>query len=423
MANKIFKFSEIEKIDIINTNGMTPQQVYEKYKPDAFMNLALYDMASKENITYLKDENKQSGYLFSREGIGIKSDNQVIWCSKDTAYKDASIRDYVSGSPVVVKNGVKVKEWGNKYSSYVDGSHLRSALGFNKDGLILIATDTEITLDKLADDAIKYCNADYMINCDGGGSCHLQVGEEVIRKSGRANVSWVLIYLKKKEEGDPMSKHTVIIDIGHHENDSGAVSGTLREVDLNVSISKHLIADLEHHGVNVVVTTGTLADRVKKEHEVNPSYFVSIHNNSSKDHKGDGTEVLVYKNVYPIRTLAENILAEVVGQGLNNSRGIKERTDLYVLAKTICPAIIVECAFIDSKDVEAIDEEHERKAFGEAIAKGILKTLKIDYMANTKDTYYRVSVGSYKDKTNAEKILNEAKEKGFKDTFITAVEV
>ena len=31
---------------------------------------------------------------------------------------------------------------------------------------------------------------------------------------------------------------------------------------------------------------------------------------------------------------------------------------------------------------------------------------------------YKVCIGAYKDKDNADKILNEAKEKGFKDTYI-----
>lgn len=228
--------------------------------------------------------------------------------------------------------------------------------------------------------------------------------------------------LKKVESGDDMIyKKTVIVDIGHHENDSGAVNGTLREVDLNVSIAKHLIADLERHGVKVVVTAGTLQNRVKVEHEVNPSYFISIHNNSGG---GDGSEVLVYENVHPQKALAQNILNEIVDKGLNNSRGIKQRKDIYVLSKTNCPSVLVECAFIDTKDVEDIDTELERKEFGKAIARGILRTLEIDYVEESvKDTYYRVCLGSYKEKNNADKILKDAKDKGFKDAFIAAVEV
>ena len=39
-----------------------------------------------------------------------------------------------------------------------------------------------------------------------------------------------------------------------------------------------------------------------------------------------------------------------------------------------------------------------------------------------KETYYRVVVGSYKDKNTATKVMNEAKTKGYKDAFLVAFE-
>jgi len=214
---------------------------------------------------------------------------------------------------------------------------------------------------------------------------------------------------------------TIVIDIGHHENDSGAVANGLREVDLNVSICKYLVKDLERHAVKVITTAGTLQNRAKVANDIEADWFISVHNNAGG---GDGTEVLVYKNQYPQKGMAQNILDEIVNQGLNNSRGIKERPDVYVLRKTIMPAVLIECAFIDTKDKEAIDEEHEREAFGKAIAKGILKTLKIDYIEEQPEISYmhRICVGAYKDKANAEKALEVAK-KTFKDAYILKEEI
>lgn len=209
----------------------------------------------------------------------------------------------------------------------------------------------------------------------------------------------------------------VIIDIGHQDCNSGAVANGFREVDLNVSIAKECVRQLERHGVQVISTTGTLQNRVQVEHLEQPNYFISIHNNAGG---GDGFEVLVYSKKYPQLTLAQNLEQELLA--CNNSRGIKERPDLYVLSKTNCPAVLVECAFIDSTDLECVDELHEQKAFGLAIAKGILKSLKIDYMEeSTTNILYRVCVGAYKDKNNALKVQTEAKAKGFKDTYIVEV--
>ena len=95
MLKKI-KISDIEKIDIIITKNMTDNQVYAKYKPNYLLNLALYDMKSGQNITYMEDDNKKSGFLFSDRGIGITKDGKVLWCKKDEAYQSEEIKDYCS---------------------------------------------------------------------------------------------------------------------------------------------------------------------------------------------------------------------------------------------------------------------------------------------------------------------------------------
>ena len=169
--------NEIGKIDIINVKGgITATQVYNKYKPDYMINLALYDTNTKTNITNLVDEGVTSGYLFSDEGIGIKGDNEIVFCTKT----DKTIRDFVAGSPILIKNSAKNIDWGNKYSEYVDKVHYRSAVGFNSKELILYTSNFEISLDTLTKNLIDVC--DYAINCDGGGSCHLQHWDKVYQK-------------------------------------------------------------------------------------------------------------------------------------------------------------------------------------------------------------------------------------------------
>ena len=211
-----------------------------------------------------------------------------------------------------------------------------------------------------------------------------------------------------------MSK--IVIDIGHFNSDSGATNKVAREVDLNKIIADECVRQLTRHGVEVVVSSGSLQDRVKIEHDAKPDYFVSIHNNAGG---GDGTEVLVYSKSNPQLALAQNIENECLK--LNNSRGIKERKDLYVLKNTKCPAIIIECAFIDSIDYECIDTVVEQQAFGVAIAKGILKTLGVEYKEEKKDdgTRYRICVGSFSDKTNADKMVKELESKGYKPFLVT----
>ena len=92
--------------------------------------------------------------------------------------------------------------------------------------------------------------------------------------------------------------------------------------------------------------------------------------------------------------------------------------DYYAFIRnTKCPAIIIECAFLDNaKDVKIIDTSMEQKDMGKAIAKGILKELDIAWkeekVTTTKKTY-KVQVGAYTVKANAEAMVKKLKADGY----------
>lgn len=99
------------------------------------------------------------------------------------------------------------------------------------------------------------------------------------------------------------------------------------------------------------------------------------------------------------------------------------------IRETKCPAVIVEGCFVDNAtDVQIADTKEKQKAFGEAYAKGILRTLGIEVKENTeqntpqnnsnKEEKYYVQIGAYAQKENAEKQLENAKSAGFTDAFI-----
>lgn len=222
----------------------------------------------------------------------------------------------------------------------------------------------------------------------------------------------------------------VFIGVGHGGTDSGAVGkGGTEEKDLNLSIAKACGTVLERHGVSVRLSrTKDEADPVEQEvQECNsfaPDLAVDIHNNAGG---GDGAETF-YSRVGGIgKTLAENILAEITKLG-QQSRGARIRTnksgaDYYAfIRQTKAPAVIVECAFVDSNDIELIDTEAERVKVGEAIARGILQTLGIAYKAEKTPTapskLYRVQVGAYSDKRNAEAMVARLSAAGF-DAILT----
>ena len=186
----------------------------------------------------------------------------------------------------------------------------------------------------------------------------------------------------------------VFIGVGHGGSDPGAVAFGREEADLNLSIALACRDELERHGVQVLMSrtkdeNDTLDEEIRECNAYGPDIAIDIHNNAGG---GDGVEAFYYHGGGLSKTLAENVLAEIVKIG-QNSRGIKTKLNSYgddwygFIRETTCPAAIVETCFIDNaEDVKIIDTEAERKTMGIAIAKGILNTLGIAYKApNTTD--------------------------------------
>lgn len=164
----------------------------------------------------------------------------------------------------------------------------------------------------------------------------------------------------------------------------------------------------------------TLTEEIKECNAFKPDLAIDIHNNAGG---GDGAEAYYHYGGGTSKTLADNVLAEIVAIG-QNSRGAKIRKnssgkDYYgFIRETSAPAVIVECAFIDNAtDIKIIDTATEQKAMGVAIAKGILKTLGITYVEEKKAEpsckIYRVQVGAYSVKANAENMQKKLKSAGF----------
>ena len=223
----------------------------------------------------------------------------------------------------------------------------------------------------------------------------------------------------------------VFIGVGHGGSDPGAVANGFKEKDLALTISLSCRDELVRHGVSVQMSRTTdvseqLNDKINRCNAYNPDYALDIHINAGG---GDGAEVFHHYGGGKGKTLATNILTEMVNAG-QNSRGTKIKKNssgldyFGFIRLTNAPAVIVECAFIDNKkDIAIIDTTAEQKAMGVVIAKGVLKTLGIKYIEKKKEEpkvnqYYYVrkswantdsQVGAYSISENAVKKAKETK--------------
>lgn len=82
---------------------------------------------------------------------------------------------------------------------------------------------------------------------------------------------------------------------------------------------------------------------------------ISLHLNAGRgDYKGDGStggvEVLIYSSGSSSKSAATKICNQIAKDFGYRNRGVKVRSDLYVLSRTKSPAVLVECCFVDDKD-------------------------------------------------------------------------
>lgn len=211
----------------------------------------------------------------------------------------------------------------------------------------------------------------------------------------------------------------IFLGVGHGGTDSGAIGNGFKEKDLNLSIALACNEVLVNHGVTVMMSrtkdeNDCITDEILECNNFKPDLAIDIHNNAGG---GDGAECFYYHLGGTGKTLAENILTEIVKLG-QNSRGAKTRLnssgkDYYAFIREIvAPAVIVECAFIDnSTDIQILDTHQKQVAMGTALAKGILRTLGIPFVATNK--IYRVQVGAYEIKNNAIILQNKLKSQGY----------
>lgn len=229
----------------------------------------------------------------------------------------------------------------------------------------------------------------------------------------------------------------VFLDAGHGGKDPGACANGLQEKDITLAITLKIGKILERHGVKVCYSRTTdkylsLTERAELSNKNNADAFVSIHTNSFTNPSARGLEVWTSRG-----QTKGDILATYVGQELikafpdvpfrkDMSDGdLDKESNFTVLVKTKAPACLCELGFISNKEDNKL-QTGKQDEFAEAIAKGVLSYLGIKYVEQKKeeskqgtDIIYRVQVGAYKEKKNAENMVKKLKEKGFEAIIVT----
>ena len=180
---------------------------------------------------------------------------------------------------------------------------------------------------------------------------------------------------------------TIYIDPRHGGTDPGAVSGSFIESEVNLKAALAARDYLAAYDCEVILSrTGStntkVSDTTAKAKKAGAAAAVAIHHNAGG---GDGCEAFYWHTDPRAKELAGEIIKQfkLLGQ---NSRGVKASSEkaynfgvCRINAQNGIPAVLGEFAFLDNAaDRQAVDSDEKIKAEGEAYAKALVNSLKLE---------------------------------------------
>lgn len=226
----------------------------------------------------------------------------------------------------------------------------------------------------------------------------------------------------------------IMLDAGHGYSTPGKrTPDGMREYEFNRAVANYAKAELLTYQNTEVFFAHSdsrdvpLQERTDLANRLKVDVYVSAHANAYGT--GDwtspsGVETFVHP-VIPNETLviATAIHNHLIRDTGRRNRGVK-RADFHVLRETDMHAVLVECGFMTNQEEAALlKTEAYRKRCALAIVKGLVEHYKLVKKPAPKPTapttgkLYKVQVGAFADKKNAERLADELNKKGY-STYI-----
>lgn len=234
----------------------------------------------------------------------------------------------------------------------------------------------------------------------------------------------------------------IVLDAGHGKQDGGAQGNDLSEKVLNLKIAQKIKKGLEtYENVTVKMTRDDdsfleLSERANVANQWGADAFLSVHINSATSTSANGFESYIYSGTTNPKTQAyQNVMHEEIMKvikGDMKDRG-KNRANFAVLRKTNMIAVLTENGFIvNPSDASKLKSE----AFLDKLAQGHVngfvqffglkkkagqetpKTTSGTSIVRPDTKLYKVQVGAFADRKNAEDLVNKLQKSGYSG-FIT----
>lgn len=178
-----------------------------------------------------------------------------------------------------------------------------------------------------------------------------------------------------------------VIDAGHGGHDHGTEGKLCKEKDVNLNITRQLVALLARHkpGIKVITTRNrdeyvSLQARCRKANRAHADLFLSIHVNSAPNRRLRGTETFYGCRGGKSRTAIQKseLLARLLQKCYHDAgrpidRGVKTNP-LYVTTNASMPAVLTEVAFMsNTHDERYLASEAGQREIARMIFNGLME--------------------------------------------------
>ena len=238
-----------------------------------------------------------------------------------------------------------------------------------------------------------------------------------------------------------MTLFKIALNAGHGKNTAG--KRCLKAIDKNETrewvlndricdkIEQKLKAYEGYSLIRLDDTTGktdvSLATRTSKANSWGADFYLAIHHNAGIN-GGSGGGLVAY--VYTGASAASKDWQKKLYDAIIKNTGLKGNrstplasANLHECRETNMPAVLLECGFMDSKtDVpviltDAFADKVASACVSVIVSKGGLKAKKVEATPTTKKVY-KVQVGAFEDKKNAEDLVAKLKKNGYNAVIV-----
>lgn len=197
-------------------------------------------------------------------------------------------------------------------------------------------------------------------------------------------------------------------------------------------IAKYAVEAAKRCGFEAKTDTTTngssaMAKRITQSNQWGADVHIPIHTNA---HNGQvaGTRMFCYDSTGAGHKICKAIMATLspITPGESDNITVKHWAEVK---QTVAPTVYIEVAFHDNEEEARWIIDHKRD-IAEAIVQGLCNYFGVDYVAPAEadkpttvekpSTLYRVQVGAYAQRANAEAMLAKLKKAGFKGLIVQA---